>query len=120
VDDLGAAVLRHDPRQRLAHARQHFAAGGTRLDRAMERTIHAEKTRLQALDARLHSLSPLAVLERGYAMVLDEQGVLIRSAQRVIAGERVFTRMSDGVFTSRVELSTTADQVRNQGSKRER
>jgi exodeoxyribonuclease VII large subunit len=31
VDDLSAAVLRHDPRQRLAHARQHFAAGGTRV-----------------------------------------------------------------------------------------
>jgi exodeoxyribonuclease VII large subunit len=111
VDDLGAAVLRHDPRQRLAHARQHFAAGGTRLDRAMERMLHEEKTRLHALDARLHSLSPLAVLDRGYALVLDEQGALVRSAQRVVPGERVFTRLSDGTFTSRVEGSTTANQV---------
>jgi len=111
VDDLGAAVLRHDPRQRLAHARQHFAAGGTRLDRAMERMLHEEKTRLHALDARLHSLSPLAVLDRGYALVLDEQGALVRSAQRVVPGERVFTRLSDGTFTSRVEGSTTANQL---------
>jgi exodeoxyribonuclease VII large subunit len=109
VDELGAAVLRHDPRQRLAHARQHFAAGGVRLDRAMERMQHEEKTRLHALDARLHSLSPLAVLERGYALVLDEQGALIRSAQRVLPGERVFTRVSDGSFTSRVESLATAD-----------
>jgi exodeoxyribonuclease VII large subunit len=111
VDDLGAAVLRHDPRQRLAHARQHFAAGGTRLDRTMERMLHEEKTRLHALDARLHSLSPLAVLDRGYALVLDEQGALVRSAQRVVPGERVFTRLSDGTFTSRVEGSTTANQL---------
>lgn len=110
VDDLGAAVLRHDPRQRLAHARQHFAAGGTRIDRAMERLLHEEKTRLHALDAQLHSLSPLAVLERGYALVLDEQGALVRSAQRVIAGERVFTRLSDGTFASRVETTTAVDQ----------
>jgi len=116
VDDLCAAVLRHDPRQRLAHARQHFAAGGTRLDRAMDRTLHEEQTRMQSLDARLHSLSPLAVLERGYALVQDERGSLIRSAQRVIPGERVFTRVSDGAFTSRVESLTTADQL----TKRER
>ena len=111
ADELSAAVLRHDPRQRLAHARQHFAAGGTRLDRAMERSIHTEKSRLHALDARLHSLSPLAVLERGYALVLDERGALIRSAQRVVPGERVFTRMTDGAFTSRVEGSADANQL---------
>jgi exodeoxyribonuclease VII large subunit len=110
VDDLSAAVLRHDPRQRLAHARQHFAAGGTRIDRAMEHMLHEGKTRLHALDAQLHSLSPLAVLERGYALVLDEQGALVRSAQRVIPGERVFTRLSDGTFTSRVETTTDVDQ----------
>jgi exodeoxyribonuclease VII large subunit len=115
VDELSAAVLRHDPRQRLALARQHFAAGGVRLDRAMERKLHEEETRLHALDARLHSLSPLAVLERGYALVLDEQGALIRSAQRVTAGERVLTRVSDGAFTSRVESLTTADRLTKRG-----
>ncbi|KAA6461784.1 exodeoxyribonuclease VII large subunit [Acidobacteria bacterium AB60] len=110
LDQLSAAVLRHDPRQRLAHALQHFAAGNTRMDRAMERTIHAEKAKLRALEARLHSLSPLAVLERGYALVLDESGVLIRSAERVVPGQRVFTRMSDGAFTSRVEALAGPDQ----------
>ena len=109
VDDLCATVLRHDPRQRLAHARQHFAAGGTRLDRAMERMLHEEKTRLHSLEAQLHSLSPLAVLERGYALVLDERGELVRSVQQVIPGARVSTRLSDGTFKSRVD-TTTADQ----------
>ena len=112
VDELSATVLRHDPRQRLAHARQHFAAGAARLDRAMERTLHQERARLQALDARLNSLSPLAVLDRGYALVLDESGALIRSARRVTPGERVSTRMSDGAFTSRVEESARPDQLK--------
>jgi exodeoxyribonuclease VII large subunit len=116
VDELSATVLRHDPRQRLAHARQHCAAGATRLDRAMERTLHAESARLQALGARLHALSPLAVLDRGYALVLDERGALIRSAHRVIPGQRVSTRMSDGAFTSRVESAETT----NQPTKREK
>ena len=75
----------------------------------MERMLHEEKTRLHALEARLHTLSPLAVLERGYALVLDEQGTLVRSTQGVTPGERVFTRLSDGTFTSLVE--TTANQL---------
>jgi exodeoxyribonuclease VII large subunit len=112
LDELSATVLCHDPRQRLAHARHHFAAGAARLDRAMERSLHQERARLQALDARLNSLSPLAVLERGYALVLDERGALIRSARRVTPGERVFTRMSDGTFTSRVEESATPDPLK--------
>src|SRR5271165_2694507 len=114
VSELRAAVLRHDPRQRLAHARQHFTAGDTRMQSAMLRSIHDRRARWQAFDARLHSLSPLAVLERGYALVLDEKGELIRSVKRVTAGELVTTRLSDGAFASRVESATNAKVTRNQ------
>jgi len=107
VVELGAAVLRHDPRQRLAHAQQHFAAGRTRLLHAAERLLHDRRARLQALDARLHSLSPLAVLDRGYALVLDANGALIRSAAQVNRGDHLTTRLADGTFTSRVETTSS-------------
>ncbi len=116
VADLTAAVLRHDPRQRLAHARQHFAAGGTRLDRALERMMQAHAVRLSALHARLHTLSPLAVLDRGYALVLNAQGKLVRSATQVTPGEIISTRLGDGAFTSRVE---TASPQKTQKKRRE-
>ena len=107
VAELGAAVLRHDPRQRLAHAQQHFAAGRIRLLHAAERLLHERRAQFQALDARLHSLSPIAVLDRGYALVLDANGVLIRSAAQVHSGDQLTTRLADGSLTSRVE-STSA------------
>ncbi|HUY95178.1 MAG TPA: exodeoxyribonuclease VII large subunit [Terracidiphilus sp.] len=107
VAELAAAVLRHDPRQRLAHAQQHFAAGRTRLLHAAERLLHDRRARLQALDARLHSLSPLAVLDRGYALVLDANGALIRSAAQVNRGDHLTTRLADGTFTSRVETTSS-------------
>lgn len=112
VGDLRAAVLRHDPRQRLAHARQHFAAGASRMENAMQRLIHHQRARWNALDARLHSLSPLAVLDRGYAMVLDAQGSLVRSVRQVNAGNILTTRLSDGAFTSRVETAATQNRNR--------
>lgn len=103
VADLGAAVLRQDPRRRLAHSAQHVASARARLDHAMQRELHDARARLGALEARLHALSPLAVLERGYALVLDGSGSVVRSTRQIAAGDRLTTRLSDGAFTSRVE-----------------
>jgi exodeoxyribonuclease VII large subunit len=110
VAELSASVLRHDPRQQLAHARQHFAAGATRMEHAMHRMLHAQRARLQALDARLRTLSPLAVLDRGYALVLDESGELVRSITQIRAEQTLTTRLSDGAFTSRVESTAAEDE----------
>lgn len=115
VDELCIAVMRHDPRERLAHARQHVADGTRRLERAMERRLHEECTRHNALDARLHSLSPLAVLDRGYALVLTETGTLVRSAGQINAGDKIVTRLADGSLTSRVE---SADAIQKQERRR--
>jgi exodeoxyribonuclease VII large subunit len=106
--ELAATILRHDPRQALALARERLTSGSTRLDRALERQIQSEQARLGSLHARLHSLSPLAVLDRGYALVLDTDGVLIRSAAQVAAGDKLVTRLADGAFISRVESSAPA------------
>jgi exodeoxyribonuclease VII large subunit len=107
VAELTAAVLRHDPRQNLGLARERLAACRTRLDRSLERTLHRWATQLSAMDARLHSLSPLAVLDRGYALVLDAGGALVRSTAQVAAGDKVVTRLADGSFVSRVESAST-------------
>ncbi len=110
VADLTAAVERHDPRQRLAQTRERLTARRTRLDRSVERALRAHSERLGALDARLHSLSPLAVLKRGYALVLSAEGELIRSTAQVAVGDQVTTRLSDGKFTSRVDNKTRNKQ----------
>jgi exodeoxyribonuclease VII large subunit len=105
--DLTAAVLRHDPRQALAQTRERLAACRTRLDRSLERLLQSSASTLSSLDARLHSLSPVAVLDRGYALVLNAEGSLVRSAEQVAKGDQVTTRLSDGSFTSRVESAAS-------------
>ncbi len=103
MGELTAAVLRHDPRQRLGRMRERLTLGRTRLDRSLERTLRRADARLSALDARLRSLSPLGVLERGYALILHADGGVIRSTAQIATGDLVTTRLSDGEFTSRVE-----------------
>jgi exodeoxyribonuclease VII large subunit len=103
VTELAADVLHHEPRQMLARMRERLGVSGTRLERSLERTLRRWAARLEALDGRLRSLSPLAVLERGYALVLSGDGTVIRSVTQLAPGDHVRTRLSDGTFRSTVE-----------------
>jgi exodeoxyribonuclease VII large subunit len=103
VTELTANVLRHEPRQMLARMRERLGVGRTRMDRSIERTLRRWAARLEALDGRLRSLSPLAVLERGYALVLGGDGTVIRSTVQVSPGDQIRTRLSDGEFSSTVD-----------------
>jgi exodeoxyribonuclease VII large subunit len=118
VAELSAAVLQHDPRRNLAQARQHLTDLRVRLERGLERLLQSSSARLGALQARLHSLSPLAVLDRGYALVVSADGALIRSATQVSSGDRLTTRLADGVFTSRVESAAAHSPTQNHRGKK--
>jgi exodeoxyribonuclease VII large subunit len=56
----------------------------------------------------MQSLSPLAVLQRGYALVEDEKGALIRSVAQLATGQTVHTRIGEGAFSSTVTTTTPA------------
>jgi exodeoxyribonuclease VII large subunit len=103
VTGLAADVLHHDPRQMLARARERLSTSRTRLERSLERTLRRTGARLESFDARLRSLSPLAVLDRGYALVLAADGTVIRSIGQVAKGDSVRTRLSNGEFGSTVD-----------------
>lgn len=64
---------------------------------------------LAGLSGRLNALSPLGTLERGYAVVTQASGSLVRSVDQVQPGDVVSVRVSDGAFTSRVEPGPTVE-----------
>jgi exodeoxyribonuclease VII large subunit len=103
VAELTADVLHHEPRQMLARMRERLGVGQTRLERSLERTLRRWSARLDALEGRLRSLSPLAVIERGYALVLSGDGAVIRSIDQLAPGKQIRTRLSDGEFRSTVD-----------------
>ena len=115
---LVTGVVRYDPRQKLAHAREHLADLRARLNRSLERLVESSSARLGSFDARLHSLSPLAVLDRGYALVLSPQGALIRSTTQIGSGDQLTTRLADGSFSSRVETITPGASATRKPGKR--
>jgi exodeoxyribonuclease VII large subunit len=58
--------------------------------------------RLDTLHGRLRALSPVATLERGYAIVRGADGV-VRSTEHVARGDEISVRVADGSFGARVE-----------------
>ena len=111
------ALMHHDPGRQINAARERLISSRIHLHRSMENALRASAAQLHALDARLHALSPLAVLERGYALVQEPSGILIRSIAQVDAGMVLTTRLADGSFASHVE-EKQASQSQEKGKSR--
>ena len=69
----------------------------------MEKQLEEARTGLGLAAASLDALSPLAVLQRGYAIAQDEDGKLLRDAKSVSVGDSVKVRLAKGNLATRVE-----------------
>jgi exodeoxyribonuclease VII large subunit len=93
----------HDLRRRLAAIHGKLSAASGRLDAAMRRRHDRAQARVGASIARLESLSPLAVLGRGYAVCWnDERTAIVRRASAVTPGDRVHVTLHEGALTCQV------------------
>ena len=73
-----------------------------RLRLSASQVTEPHKAHIALCASRLHDLSPLATIGRGYAMVQDGQGGLVRSVSSLDVGQRVHVTLADGVFESDV------------------
>jgi len=94
------------PTARLAAQRVRFQALVRALLRAAAGHPERDRARLAALVGRLDSLSPLAVLARGYALVRrTRDGVIVRVPVDAPPGERLAIRLAEGEVAAVVEAS---------------
>ena len=99
-----AALRGLSPRAALANSRQRLDDLTIRTLTAIEHRLEIERGRAIGLAGRLDSLSPLAVLKRGYAVVTRAgTAEVIRSASAVAPGDLLDVRVSEGKFGARVE-----------------
>ncbi|MDX6511216.1 MAG: exodeoxyribonuclease large subunit [Gaiellaceae bacterium] len=94
--------LHRGARGAVERARAQSVAAHERLARAPVLALERKRTALESSAARLRALSPRATLERGYAIVRSEDGV-VRSAAAVATGDRVDVEVAEGSFGARVE-----------------
>jgi exodeoxyribonuclease VII large subunit len=98
------AVLRAaHPRRRLARLRERLTLLGPRSQAAIARQLSRDALRLRGLARSLHTVSPLATVARGYAILQHEDGRVVRSVLDAVPGDTLDARLSDGSLSVRVE-----------------
>ena len=98
-----AAVLRAtQPSRRLALLKDRLQALGPRQQAAIARELQRDALKLRGLARSLEAISPLATVARGYALVMRDDGSLVRSVTQVESGDLVQARLSDGELKLRV------------------
>lgn len=84
------------PQRELARSEQRLSRAQARLEQAMQREVARQRERLGGLARQLQAVSPLAVLGRGYAILQDEQGQVVRRAGDTQPGQALTARLGEG------------------------
>jgi exodeoxyribonuclease VII large subunit len=112
-----AAVVRHyDARRVLAGMRGALDASSAALASGMRNLLLQYRVRAERMGRALEMLSPLAILERGYALVFDGDGKLIKDAAQVQAGDEIRAQVARGEI--RAVVKRTDDERTLPGKKR--
>jgi exodeoxyribonuclease VII large subunit len=104
-ETVAAAVRHFDLASILASMRVGLGAREAALAGVMRNVLLLQRTRVERLTTGLESLSPLAVLERGYALVFDAAGKLLKDAKGTEVGQEISARLARGEIVARVTRS---------------
>ncbi len=97
---LDARLRRFDVRPRLAAGGRRLESAELKLAQTLRLGLARRRNRLEQLMARLSQLSPLLILQRGYAIVSTTHGIV---KEPVAAGERIHVRVANGEFDATAE-----------------
>jgi exodeoxyribonuclease VII large subunit len=99
-------LFRVDLRQVIARRQDALTGDGRRMASAMRTRIQRARSGFGLAVGQLNALSPMAILQRGYAICRDERGAIVRTADATLRGEAVDVLLGKGELRCRVEEVT--------------
>jgi exodeoxyribonuclease VII large subunit len=72
----------------------------------MQSVVLRRRSHFEQISGKLAALSPTAILERGYALVFDASGKLVKNSAEVRAGDEISARLAKGTIEAVVRKST--------------
>jgi len=101
-DTISAAVRHYDLRLVLSGTRKELGNWTAALGAVMRNVLLQHRVRSERLQTALESLSPLAILDRGYALVFDANGKLLKDPAAVNIGDEISARLARGEIQASV------------------
>jgi exodeoxyribonuclease VII large subunit len=95
-ESAAAAIRHYDVSRRLAAMREQLESRAGALGAAFRAMLLQKRGQLERMSGELGALSPVAILDRGYALVFDATGKLVKDAEQVKDGEEVTARVARG------------------------
>lgn len=111
VQQQRRTLLLSSPQARLKHYRQELSAQSRRYRQTMQSLLSSSHAKLTELGRGLNAVNPLQVLARGYSITFTDDDNILRSSIEVRAGQKIHTRLADGMVESVVESVSTAAQA---------
>lgn len=107
IADSQSRLMRQSPQVVVQRRLNQSSVLGQRLDAAGRKTIEQLTARLNVAARALKTVSPLATLDRGYAIVTDtESGAIVSDATRINEGQQIATRLATGQLEATVTKSS--------------
>jgi exodeoxyribonuclease VII large subunit len=104
--EVHGRLRQHSPRARIGELDLRWRALARRLGVSVQSSLARRQQALTVHSRALHTISPLATLERGYAIVRTPDGTIVRAAESVRPGDPVEARLARGT------LQCTVDAIR--------
>lgn len=101
-ETISAAVRHYDLRLVLSGMRKELESGTTALVAVTRNVLLQHRVRSERLQTALESLSPIAILDRGYALVFDASGKLLKDPGQVNIGDEISARLAHGEIQASV------------------
>ena len=95
-ETVSAAVRHYDVRLVLNGMSKELDSRTTALASVMRNVLLQYRVRSERFETALQSLSPVAILDRGYALVFDSNGNLLKNADAVKIGDEISARVAHG------------------------
>jgi len=106
-ETISSAIRHNDLRLVLSGTRKELDSQTAALAAVARNVLLQHRVRLERFDTALQSLSPLAILDRGYALVFDSRGKLLKSADAVSIGDEISARLARGQIQAAVTKKHT-------------
>ena len=103
LDVAGARIRHFDVRRQLAAMAREIDSHTSTLSAAMRRFLLIRRAHWERSGARLEEMSPLRILDRGYALVFDSTGRLLKDVADIRVGDEISTHLARGTFVSTVK-----------------